>query len=858
LVCVHDLLSRLQKALGNRYGIEREIGRGGMAIVYLAQDLKHRRRVAIKVLRPDLVPTLGPDRFLREIEIAARLTHPNILPLHDSGEAGELLYYVMPYVEGETLRGRLQREQQLPLDEAVQIAHEVADALGYAHSLGLIHRDIKPENILFQAGHALVSDFGIARAVSPVTRTAGAQMTASGIALGTLAYMSPEQIAGKKDLDSRTDLYSLGGVLYEMLAGEVPLGPSTSTLPTEGPAAEIRAARESVSLPLAGVIARALARAPADRFATAAQFQDALRAASVPRTAEPVAPSDRAKRGWPKRLAGATGVLALVVAVGWYAVGRSSPLDVHRVAVAPLEDRTGETRLAQLGELAADWITRGISRSGAFDVIAATVARDAWTAADATPGGQVRTLAERTGAAVIVSGAYSLDGPLVRFDADIVDARTGRLVTDIEPVTAAGDSAMRAVALLAERVTGALVARLGPEPVGTLVSNPPSLEAFRQYRLGLEVFSRGEWDQSIVHFKRAIAIDSTYPPPVVWAATAYNNLARPGAADTMLMTIGSLVDRLMPLERVNYEWQAAVARGDRAGQLRWAEEGYRLARSWAYPFGLNLVRSNRPRQALEVLSRYPRDTPFARNWAPYWERSGEAHHLLGEYRRELRLVGQWRGTNPPQLRDLQVEVRALAALGRRADVERLLELSLSLPAQGQGRARVSPTLLALVAAQEFRAHGYRTASHAALDRVIARIRSGALGDTEPYTLGRAVYLKERWTEARAVFDPLAHARPENVDYLGFLGATYARLGEHERAAAVDSQLARVNQRDIRGLNTRWRAQIAALLGDRELAMRLLRQAADDGIPLGIELHADIDFETLLDYPPFQAFIKPKG
>jgi len=151
-----------------------------------------------------------------------------------------------------------------------------------------------------------------------------------------------------------------------------------------------------------------------------------------------------------------------------------------------------------------------------------------------------------------------------------------------------------------------------------------------------------------------------------------------------------------------------------------------------------------------------------------------------------------------------------------------------------------------------------TASHAALDRVIARIRSGALGDTEPYTLGRAVYLKERWTEARAVFDPLAHARPENVDYLGFLGATYARLGEHERAAAVDSQLARVNQRDIRGLNTRWRAQIAALLGDRELAMRLLRQAADDGIPLGIELHADIDFETLLDYPPFQAFIKPKG
>src|SRR5881396_1496113 len=188
-----DPLARLQAALADRYTIERELGRGGMATVYLAQDLKHHRKVAIKVLRPELAAALGPERFLREIDTAARLNHPHILPLHDSGEADGLLYYVMPYVEGESLRGRLDRERQLPLEDALHITAEVADALDYAHSHDVLHRDIKPENILFQSGHAVVSDFGIARAlgVAGVSR-----FTGTGIAVGTPGYMSPEQAGG--------------------------------------------------------------------------------------------------------------------------------------------------------------------------------------------------------------------------------------------------------------------------------------------------------------------------------------------------------------------------------------------------------------------------------------------------------------------------------------------------------------------------------------------------------------------------------------------------------------------------------------------------------------------------------------
>ena len=204
---MHAPPETLRAALAGRYEVERELGQGGMATVYLARDLKHPRPVAIKIVRPDVAAVLGSERFLREIDAAASLTHPNILPLYDSGEAGGFLYYVMPYVEGESLRSRLDREKQLPLDEALQIAREVADALSYAHSHGWVHRDIKPANILFESGHAVVADFGIARAV---TAAAGETLTETGMALGTPAYMSPEQAAGSKQLDGRSDLYSLG------------------------------------------------------------------------------------------------------------------------------------------------------------------------------------------------------------------------------------------------------------------------------------------------------------------------------------------------------------------------------------------------------------------------------------------------------------------------------------------------------------------------------------------------------------------------------------------------------------------------------------------------------------------------
>jgi len=275
----NTLAGQLKAALADRYAIERQLGRGGMATVYLARDLKHDRLVAVKVLHPELAAYLGTERFLREIKIAAQLTHPHILPLHDSGEAGGLLFYVMPFVEGESLRDLLSRVKQLPVPQALRISREVADALSYAHRHGVVHRDIKPENILLEAEHAVVADFGIARAVG----VAGSErLTQTGLSVGTPAYMSPEQAAGGSDVDGRSDLYSLACVLYEMLAGQPPYGgPTAESVVRQhliGEVPDLTRARPGVPLPLASTLTRALAKTPADRFESTQQFAEALAA----------------------------------------------------------------------------------------------------------------------------------------------------------------------------------------------------------------------------------------------------------------------------------------------------------------------------------------------------------------------------------------------------------------------------------------------------------------------------------------------------------------------------------------------------------------------------------------------------
>jgi serine/threonine protein kinase len=275
---------RIQRALGERYAIDRELGHGGMAVVFLARDLRHDRLVAIKVFRSDIGDAMGAERFRREIKLLARLQHPHILPLYDSGTTGETSYFVTPYVEGETIRERLRREGQLSIEESVRLAVEVADALEFAHAHDVVHRDIKPANILMQDGHAVVADFGIARAMR---RTLGEWTTAAGMSVGSPAYMSPEQASGDTEIDGRADIYSLACVLYEMLAAQPPFtGRSAHMIIVArmtSVARPVRDLRPTVPPALDAAISRALERLPANRFRTAGDFGTELAAAVQPR-----------------------------------------------------------------------------------------------------------------------------------------------------------------------------------------------------------------------------------------------------------------------------------------------------------------------------------------------------------------------------------------------------------------------------------------------------------------------------------------------------------------------------------------------------------------------------------------------
>jgi serine/threonine-protein kinase len=342
-----ELLSRLQSALADRYRLEREVGAGGMATVYLAQDIRHARKVALKVLRPELAAVIGAERFLAEIQLTANLQHPHILPLFDSGEADSSLFYVMPYVEGETLRDRLTREKQLAVPDAVRIAEEVAGALDYAHRHGVVHRDIKPENILLHDGSALVADFGIALAAS---KASGARMTETGMSLGTPHYMSPEQAMGEREITARSDVYALGAVLYEMLTGEPPFTGATAQavvarVVTEAPR-PLHAQRHTIPAHVEAATLTALEKLPADRFASAADFAAALKNKSYATTA--VVPAAETVAGARARgrtgargvwvMAGVAAGLAAVALWGWLRPMPQEPLTQFSVALRKSEE----------------------------------------------------------------------------------------------------------------------------------------------------------------------------------------------------------------------------------------------------------------------------------------------------------------------------------------------------------------------------------------------------------------------------------------------------------------------------------------------------------------------------------------
>jgi serine/threonine-protein kinase len=511
-------VERLRASLADRYRLERELGQGGMATVYLAEDLKHHRRVAIKVLRPELAAAIGPERFLREIETTASLRHPHIVPLYDWGDAGGFLYFVMPLVEGKSLRDRLDREKQLPLDDALAIAREVADALSYAHSRGVIHRDIKPANILLEAGHALVTDFGIAKAVS----AAGAEtLTQTGIVVGTPAYMSPEQAAGERELDGRSDLYALGCVLYEMLAGQPPFtGPTAESVVHQHLAVEPRGVSEirpAVPAAIAAALQQALAKNPADRYGTASRFSEALGRGGA---ASPSAAATSPRGQGVARRRGPIAVAAVAVAAAaWFAgralVSSGNAETYERIAVLPLDNATGDSAQGFF----ADGMTREV-----IGVLTDAGVRVLGHRAVAPYRGSTLPLdriAQDLRVDAIVTGSVLQAGAVVQVSAELTDPRSNESLwartfsrPAPEVVTLQHDVAVQIARGIRARLTPDAERELGE-------GRPVDPQAYRQFLLGQEQVNRRlreDFVRGIGYLQRSVALDSTYGP--AWATLA--------------------------------------------------------------------------------------------------------------------------------------------------------------------------------------------------------------------------------------------------------------------------------------------------------------------------------------------------
>ena len=882
-----DVLDSLREGLAPRYDVEREIGAGGMARVFLAVEQHPHRRVAIKVLDPEVSTRLLRERFIREVDLSSNLSHPHIVPIFSAGEVDGLFYYVMPYVEGESLRHRLLRERRLPLEAALQIACDAADALAFAHAQGIIHRDIKPENILLSSNHAIVADFGIARAIS----AAGSlTLTQAGQPVGSPGYMSPEQAMALGDLDARTDIYSLGCVLFEVLAGEPPAASMTErrvhnwTALQTAPA--MRRAGPDVARAVKHAISRSLAPFPDDRFPTATEFAAAL-GAPAHRTSVPTRGIFVGSRG--RRTALVLGGAFVLLGAGAAVLllrRRAPSLNDRRVVVAVIENHTGDPTLDDVGHMAADWVTQGLAQTGLVDVVPSVSVMSSSRA----PGGHgsghldavgIRALGRETGAGTVVSGAYYRQADSIRFQVQISATSDGTVLQALDPVAGSMSQPLAAVEALRQRVMAALATRFDSRLSfwAKAAGQPPSFAAYQAFIQGLDRMVQFDSRGAIGHFRRAAQEDTAFRLPLIFAAHEHMDLGEFSTADSIAHAVERAPGRLSSLDRHYLTWVLAEARGDRQQALETAREMAVIAPNseteWLVAQGALAL--NRPREMIAALTALGPDRGLFRGWSVYWFYLTFAHHLVGDHRRELKEALEGRRRHPTDFAVLAAEVRALAALGRAADITARLVEAPSLPPQPGW----SPADIALLAALELTAHDHQADAPAAGSWAVRWLESQPSGEAASvahrFRLALAYYVDGRLDDTRRLLQGLASEKalgvpdysttrwiaaitgdkPDHLTFLGFLGVVAAREGKREEARRLEGTLQAMSPQYLYGRHTMWRARIRAVLGERDSAVALVQEAFAQGYPHGGVMHLYPSLWTLRDYPAFRELLTPK-
>jgi TolB-like protein len=815
-----------------------------MATVYAAHDLRHHRKVAIKVMRHDLAGAVGPERFLREVRLAAGLSHPHIVPVYDSGAVGGMLYYVMPLIEGESLRKILRGGTALPVGDAVRWTMELLDGLAYAHGQGVVHRDIKPENILISSGHALIADFGLAKALSAPDDL----VSHAGDVIGTPAYMSPEQATATRAIDARSDLYAVGCVLYEMLTGRAPfeeIAPgAVLARHITTPAPSVRAARRGVPRWLDRVVARALSRAPADRFDSAAAFAAAL-------TLRP--PGRRTAIMAAAALAGFA-----VAAMVWSKLSAPTLHRPGRVVVAPFTNMTGSSEWTHLGVMAADWITQGLQSTGLVEVVPTAAALQSYQFAAAsarTPKAPdpARLIAEETQAGIVISGSVYAQSDSLRFQVQVTDIVTQRLLGALDPVIVHVSAPAGGIEEIRARLMGLLAASLDERLAALTVrtTQPPRYEAYREFAQGIDAYVRGDYRDALPRFHRAYDIDPTFYSSLFFASLNHSNLGQYAEADSLLARIAPYKERLSDYERHWLEYRLAFNAGDRPRAL----QHIRLAAASApgskadYNLAIEALEGGMLDEALQALRRLAPDRGAMRGWTPYWDVLTSLHHLQGAHRDELQAARRARKQYGDRLAHL--ESRALAALGRHDEALNRVAEALA------GTDDITAVAILREAADELRTHGAPRHALRLEQQLVARTSGLRTAVTAETQLARVMALLalNRPEAASKLADSLADANPNHLPSLGAAAVVAERLGQRDRARDVEARLAGENALYLFGLHHQQAAFIAAARNDPITAAARLELALSAGRPFDLWLHRHAFLQAVQSHPAVAALVR---
>ena len=860
---------RMGATFADRYQIIEELGKGGMGKVYKVLDTHINEKVALKLLKPEIgADRKTIERFSNELKFARRIRHKNVCGMYDLGKAEGTNFITMEYVQGEDLKSMIRMAAGLSIGAVLSIGKQICDGLVEAHALGVVHRDLKPQNIMIdKGGNAKIMDFGIARLI----REKG--ITGPSVLIGTPEYMSPEQ-AEAKEVDYRSDIYSLGIILYEMATGRVPFEGDTPLSIAMKHKGEIpknpKQFNPNIPDDLSGVILKCMEKDRAKRYQTAPEVHSELEKIEkgIP-TTERVVPERRTLTSREitvkfnlKKLLMPTGIVLLGVcaALVFFFRSRGPHYNPKRIIVPVFENQTGDKSLDTIGRIAADWITQGLSRTGLVEVVSLPPS----VAAPGTPqaADQVRSIARDEGAGTLIAGSYFLKGQSLSFHSQISIPKNGHLIKALEPVEGSINEPTIAIDVLRQKIMGVLafVNEPGMRATFEMFGQPPTYEAYKELIEGQQSFFQYDFQKAIQHYSRAAEIDpSQKASSLSWIATAYLNIGDFGKADEFAKEAEKFQDKLSPFEKSGLEWLNAQLQGDLGTQLRIARQlakyfGGSRNNQWAQ----ECIESNRPREAIRAFKKQNPENLWAKMTYEWWDDNiTRAYHMLGKHQDELKQARGFRKKYPDDIRVLAHEARALAAMGNIEEINKLVDQSLALK---QDPTYSSGTVI-LDTGRELKTHGFRIESMQLLERGIRWLNERPRGEAETtrhrFDLAQSLYYGERWEEANELFEELVKEVPANIDYLGYLGLTAARSGTRDGALKISDQIAELNVPFPQGWHTCYRACIAAVQGEKESAIGLLREAIGQGVDYWW-LYWEPDFESLRDYPPFKELIKPKG